>query len=205
MPTEEYETLCHLGGMDVARTRDFTALAIGAIIHTEQPIRVRVQPDPNQEPRFMDISNRLLLKRLRVWDHMAYPIIAQDVKQEIRQYSTFLKLGIDATSEVALAEFIQRSGVPVEPLKYTQQLKHEMVTDLRFFMANKLFILPKSAKGGSLERELKAQELVSKGTASPKYDKPSGTHDDRFQATAILNHIAKPRLLGMVDLGVYRI
>jgi len=201
----EYETLCHLGGMDVARTRDFTALAIGAIIHTKEPIKLRVQPDPTQEPRFMTISNRLILKRLRVWPHLAYPIIAQDVKTEVSQYSTFLKLGIDATSEVALSEFIQRSGVPIEPLKYTQQLKHEMVTDLRFFMANKLFILPKSAKGGSLERELKAQELVSKGTANPKYDKPSGTHDDRFQATAILNHIAKPRLLGMVDLGVYRI
>lgn len=97
-------------------------------------------------------------------------------------------VAIDATRDNKLVSDLERSGVNVEPVRFTAQRKADLVENLvAAFEAGEVKVpdIPQ------LVHELKVFEYTTTSAGNIRYSAPAGMHDDCVDALALANDIAR--------------
>lgn len=170
-----------VAGLDLAKTHDYSAVAIGFTREEE--------------------SNRILRVRgAKIYQHQPYTALEVDIAKLVNEFCV-LKLVVDATNEKAFAERLQNIGLPVEPIHFTAPLKHDMISYVLMLAGSRRIQIPRVGPFmPELQRQLKEQERLIT-TATIRYDHPADRHDDLLWAFCLMCYGAKPWLEGQVDYG----
>jgi hypothetical protein len=144
-------------GVDVAKVEDFTVISIF---------------DRNTNAQvFQDRFNKL------DWPYQ---------KEKIKQYSSYYNRAVvylDATGVGdPIADDLLRDGVPVEPVKFSNESKKQLIERLSVYIEQKrirLLNIPESIQ------ELNSFTYDVSSTGKIRYEAPKGFHDDIVMATAL--------------------
>ena len=173
----------HYGGLDLARYRDHSAFILLKVLEGS--------------------SRKAELRALKLWPHVQYSTIEQDLLQYMNRYGMMMELAVDGTNEISFSERLKALGLPVNALRFSAPLKHEMVSDVVLFLSQEKVLLPR--KGAEeLLAEIREQERTISQAGTIRYEHPQGRHDDLFWAFAMAVHAARPQLLG-IDNRIYPI
>lgn len=175
----------HYGGLDLARYRDHSAFILLKIIEGS--------------------VQRAELQALKLWPHVQYSVIEQDLLEYMNQYG-MMELAVDGTNEISFSERLKALGLPVNSLRFSAALKHEMVSDVLLFLGQGKVLLPRMRGKGAEEllAQIREQERTISQAGTIRYEHPQGRHDDLFWAFAMAVHVARPQLLG-IDNRIYPI
>jgi hypothetical protein len=173
-----------LAGLDIARERDFAAIAVGQVIELDK--------------------NILRLKGAKMFPHQAYNLLEGEIARTVNK-NHITKIFVDSTNEKSFAERLQRIGISVDPLHFTAPLKHDMVSYTLMIRSEDRLDIPVD---GPFITELRSQIAEQERlltTATIRYDHPEGHHDDLLWALCLLCYGAKPWLEGLMDYKIYRV
>jgi len=171
-----------LAGLDIARERDFAAIAVGQVIENDK--------------------NILRLKGVKMFPHQAYTFLEGEIARIVDK-NQITKIIVDSTNEKSFAERLQRIGIMVNPLHFTAPLKHDMVSyTLMIRTENRLDIPVEGPFIHELKSQIAEQERLLT-TSTIRYDHPEGHHDDLLWALCLLCYGAKPWLEGFMDYRIY--
>lgn len=177
--------MTYYGGLDLARYRDFSAFVLGQIQESDSTTTLRVVA-------------------VKTWPHVDYSVIEDDLCRYTKRYQ-ILQMGVDATNEISFSERLAALALPVNPLRFTVPLKHEMISDVVLFMSQRKVVMPRHGTE-ELVSQIREQERVISQAGTIRYEHPQGRHDDLFWAFAMMVHVAKQKLLGtLVDYRIYPI
>lgn len=113
---------------------------------------------------------------LRIWKHIDYDIIAQDllkIQQKLRMVSiSFDRLGSGEAVRVLTKE------LPMREVISTQQKKLDIIGLMRLLFSQKRLVI----HSRELYREIMEQEWHKSDAGNMLYRHPQGFHDDRFWA-----------------------
>jgi len=160
-----------VAGQDLARYRDYSAYVSLKIV-----------------------DGLARIKRLYVWPHVKYEVVMAETMRFLA-LDRVRSFCVDTTNDSKVGEDYQGMGAPVDPVRFTLLSKHEMVEYFRDVSGKGLVKLP--AKGPfvqQLKQELAQQERIQGATETPKFDHPSGTHDDIFWSLMLATRAAAPWL-----------
>lgn len=128
---------------------------------------------------------------LRIWKHIDYDIIAQDllkIQQKLRMVSiSFDRLGSGEAIRVLTKE------LPMREVISTQQKKLDIIGLMRLLFNQKRLII----HSRDLYREIMEQEWHKSEAGNMLYRHPQGFHDDRFWALGFACDGAENYLKGM--------
>lgn len=163
-----------LGGLDTARTVDYTALAVGD-----------VEDDARQ-------GRKLFVNGVKQWPHEDYELILKDLRG-IDFRKRFDRIAVDATGEVSFIERLEEY-LPIERVRYSNESKWEMYSDASQLMSSKHVQIARGLT--ELWSQINEYQFHPSAGKYPRLDHPSGRHDDQLQAFLLLCHIAKPFIFG---------
>jgi hypothetical protein len=165
------EGTVYVGGQDLAKERDFSALTI------------------------LEISGKnARLVALKEWPHVDYHVVMADTEALYQKWH-LSKLGVDAASMGSpIVEFYQMKGLMVEGIKPTGPTKADMVNFSRTLFGNGQLHIGRGRLADELVSELKEQELILGAAEYPRYAHPSGRHDDLLWSLNFACLAAKPWL-----------
>ena len=162
-----------IGGQDLAKHRDYSALVALEII-----------------------AKKARICGIKQWPHSDYRTVMAETRDIYRQ-KKFKLLGLDqnAMGEPVM-EMYQSMGLKVEGVRFTLVTKAEMVELLRALLDSGQLEIPRH--GGplfvELRTQIKEQEVLIGASENPRFEHPTGRHDDLFWALAISCYVARPWL-----------
>lgn len=164
-----------IGGQDIGRRRAYTALVI--LVIKEGVIYVK------------DVIQ---------WPHVNFDAFESETISLYKKDNLSL-LVIDASGmgEKVLEDY-QKAGIRVEGIKFTDQIKSDMLNNLlTLITGKKLKIHPKFTE---LLRQMKLQQMKPGTSHTPKYTEPSGDFDDQLWALCLAcwgakEYMARPELV----------
>lgn len=161
-----------VAGQDLARYRDFSAY-----------VSLRVKDGVAK------------VKRLFVWPHTRYEVVMLETKR-FCELDRVRVLDVDQGSAgIKIVEDYQGMNLPVEGVNFTAISKEAMVEYYRDVGRKGLLKLPKSGPFVSqLVQEIAEQERIQGASETPKFDHPTGTHDDLFWSLMLATRAAAPWL-----------
>jgi hypothetical protein len=167
----------YYGGQDLAKTYDFSALAVISV----------EKPEGSKE-------SVAQLRGLKVWGHCDYSIVFEDTDRIYQRY-LWRKLSVDQgnVGEYAVEEYKKR-GIPYEGVKFTAPSKHALIQLLVMMLQDKRLSLP-ARSYPELKRQIAEQERVIRASESPLYEHPEGKHDDMLWALCLALHAARKELV----------
>jgi hypothetical protein len=162
-------------GQDLARLHDHSALVLLSV----EPQKVRI------------IGAKL-------WEHLDYRIVIEDTRRIYYSEQVEL-LGVDASGP-GLPVLEQYRGMRIEPVNFTHRSKNEMFQFQRYCIESGILSYPRPDNPTMIEllTQIKEQELKPSISTSeiPRYDHPSGRHDDLLQALNIALYVSRPYIEG---------
>jgi hypothetical protein len=156
----------YFAGQDLAKRRDYSALAVLQAINNE----------------------KLKLVFLKEWDHVDYKTVIADTKRYFR-YFYWTKLGIDRSGigDSVIEEYAAENA---EGIVFTQKAKEEMIEHIILLRQQGKLMLP--LRGAEkLIHQIEEQERIISEAGTVKFRHPSSSHDDLLWALALACHVAK--------------
>jgi Terminase RNaseH-like domain len=160
-----------IGGQDLAKERDFSALVV------------------------LEIEDkRAKLVALKEWPHVDYSTVMADTEALYKKWH-LVRLGVDAASMGGpIVEFYQYHGLTVEGIKPSGPTKADMVNFSRTLIGNGQLHIGRGRLADELAAELKEQELIVGATEYPRFAHPQNRHDDLLWALNFACFAARPWL-----------
>jgi hypothetical protein len=159
----------YFAGQDLAKRRDYSALAV-----------------------LQCIDNEILkLVFLREWDHVDYKTVIADTKRYFHSFY-WTKLGVDRSGigDSVIEEYTFENA---EGIVFTQKAKEEMIEHIILLRQQGKLILPQRG-AEKLIQQLEEQERIISDAGSVKFRHPSSSHDDLLWALALACHVAKQEM-----------
>lgn len=139
-------------------------------------------------------SNTIFLEEhgKRVWRHIDYDIIADDMLA-IQRQEKMSKIGYDRTGVGDGVRKLFHKSIPLNPIVASQQTKFDIITKINgLFHQGRLIIHTQE-----LYDELIEQEKYVSDAGNLLYRHPQGFHDDRFWGLGFAVETAESKLRGM--------
>ena len=184
-PEEEHPATQAVGGLDLAKYHDYSAMVDLRVEHHQARIR-----------------------GIKVWPHVNYYVVVDDVAARYRKTGMRM-LGIDATGVgEPISELFYARGVVTQDIKFGAYVdwtnpygdkehapvKYAMVEYARACLQSGFVKFPSNA--GELVQQLREQEIMIGAADRPQYAHPEGRHDDLAWAFLIALYVSRPWLTG---------
>ena len=159
----------YFAGQDLAKRRDFSALAVLQAID----------------------NDKLRLVYLKEWEHVDYKTVILDTKRYYRHFY-WTKIGVDRSGigDSVIEEYAAENA---EGIVFTQRSKEEMIEHIVLLRQQGKLILPLYG-AEKLIQQIEEQERIISESGGVKFRHPSSSHDDLLWALALACHVAKQEM-----------